>query len=252
VIPRRTGVAAALAVVLVACGASAPASPDAAARAHLLSVDELAAGRLDSLPTGDQFIRVLRFTQAAGNAFPSRKHQPGIVYQETGEQLLTYEGEAGTTIDAGRAAYQRSVQHAHSNSGAGPSVWYFVALWPTAQRGAPLVNATAQVAFETEDIAPLAPGSYTETLRRITLQPGGRTAAQRVGGAQVVFVLDGVVTVHIAGHTAVRLASGDGVFVPPDTGVQAFATGTAPAVSLDFVVIRDGSPFETDLLSTVG
>jgi len=214
-----------------------------------MTVDELAAGKLDALPTGSQFIRVINFHQAPGQSFPSRKHQPGIIYQSGGGQVLGYSDGQRVAIVAGRAAYQRSAEHAHTNTGADENTWYFLALWPTAQRGTPLVVAGAEVAYETEDLpaSALAPAQYVETLQRITLQPGGRSAAHRLGGNEVVFVLDGAVTVKAAGRAAVHLVPGEGTYLAPDIPTQEIAAASAGASYLVYVVIAVGRAFATDL-----
>jgi quercetin dioxygenase-like cupin family protein len=216
-----------------------------------MRVDQLVAGKLDALPTGGQFLRIVLFHQAPGESFPSRKHQAGLIYQQTGQQRFAYSGGQSIDIVAGTAAFLESVAHSHTNIGGTENTWYFIALWPSVQRGAPLVVATSRVAFETEDIpsSTLQPASYVETLRKVTLQTGGHSPAHRFGGLEVVFVLDGTLTVDTAGRGPVRLSAGQGTYVVPDTTTQELASGSGTVDYLAYFVTRQGIAFETDVSS---
>jgi quercetin dioxygenase-like cupin family protein len=213
-----------------------------------MAVDELAAGQLGSLPTGSQFARVAVFHQAPHQSIPSKKHQAGIVYVETGLQQLTYTGGQSVDIGTGTAWYLKSVEHSHTILGPTDSTWYFMALWPSGQRSAPLV-AGSQVAFETADIpsSVLHPGSYIETLQRVTLQSGGRGPAHRFGGFEVVFVLSGTLTVKVAGNPSMQLIAGEGTSVAPGVATQEIAAGSSTVVYLAYFVTPVGAPFETDI-----
>ena len=150
---KRVGFLALIGTALVSCGGTAttPSGPDPAAQARLMKVDELAAGKLETLQTGGQFVRIVSFHQAPGETVPSRKHQAGLVYQKTGQQQLLVSGSQSLEIGAGTASFLMSVAHSHTNNGSTENAWYFIALWPSVQRGLPLVG-TSTVAFETEDI----------------------------------------------------------------------------------------------------
>jgi quercetin dioxygenase-like cupin family protein len=239
-----------VAIVAVACGnttAGTP-TPNPSLSAHLMTIDELAAGQLGSLPTGSQFARMVVFHQSPRQTVPSKKHQAGIVYVDTGLQLLAYTGGQSVDIAGGAAVFLKSVAHSHTTLGPGDSTWYFIALWPSVQRSNQLVGG-AQIAFETTDIPStiLPPGSYVETLRRVTLQAAGRSPAHRFGGLEVVFVLDGTLTVRVAGHSPLQLIAGEGTSVAPSTATQELA-GSSKAVYLAFFVTPPG-PIETDVTS---
>jgi quercetin dioxygenase-like cupin family protein len=235
-------------MAVVACGGTTAATttPDPRAAAHLMTVDELAAGQLGSLPTGSQFERVAVFHQAPHQRIPSKKHQAGIVYVETGVQQLTYIGGQSVDVGAGTAWYLKSVEHSHTIIGPTDSTWYFMALWPSGQRSAPLVGGS-QVAFETADIpsSVLHQGSYIETLRRVTLQSGGRSPAHLFGGFEVVFVLSGALTVKVAGNPSMQLIAGEGTSVVPGVATQEIAAGSSTVVYLAYFVTPVGAPFET-------
>jgi quercetin dioxygenase-like cupin family protein len=245
---HRLSVVALVGIAVSACGGTTAGTttPDPAVLAHLMSVDELAAGQLGSLPTGSQFARIVVFHQAPRQTVPSKKHQAGIVYVDTGLQMLTYTGGESVNITGGSAVYLKSVAHSHTTLGPTDSTWYFIALWPSVQRSNQLVGG-AQIAFETIDISSsiLPPGLYIETLRRLTLQASGRSPAHRFGGLEVILVMDGTLTVNVAGRSPVRLNAGEGTFVPPATATQELAGASGKAVYLSFFVTPQGAPFET-------
>jgi quercetin dioxygenase-like cupin family protein len=248
---RGLSAVALVGIAVAGCGATTAgtSTPNPSVSAHLMSVDELAAGALGSLPTGSQFARVVVFHQSPRQTVPSKKHQAGIVYVDTGLQLLTYTGGQSVDISGGAAVYLKSVAHSHTTVGPTDSTWYFIALWPSVQRTNKLVTGS-QIAFETTDIPSsiLPPGSYIETLRRVTLQAGGRSPAHRFGGLEVVFVLDGTLTVRVAGHSPVQLIAGEGTSVAPATATQELAAGSSKVVYLAFFVTPPG-PIETDVTS---
>jgi quercetin dioxygenase-like cupin family protein len=239
-------------MAVVACGAASAATQPASsslALSHLMTVDELAAGQLDALPSGTQFVRVVMFHQGPNQTIASKKHQAGIVYVDTGLQRLTYTGRASVDIAAGTALFLKSVEHSHTTLPPTLSTWYFIALWPSEQRPTPLNGSTA--AFDSQDIpsSTLSPGTYIETLRKVTLQPGGRSPAHRFGGLEVVFVLDGALTVKVAGQASVELTAGSGTYVAPGSATQEVAAGTSTVEYLAFFVTEQGKPFETALTS---
>lgn len=216
-----------------------------------MTVNELAAGQLDALPTGTQFVRVVMFNQAPNQTVASKKHQAGIVYVDTGLQRLTYTGGTSVDIAGGTALFLKSVEHSHTTLPPTISVWYFIALWPSVQRPTPLNGSTA--AFDSQDIpsTTLSPGTYVETLRKVTLQPGGRSPAHSFGGLEVVFVLDGSLTVKVAGQASVVLTPGTGAgdYVAPGSATQEVAAGSSKVDYLAFFVTEAGKPFETALTS---
>lgn len=251
---RRTWIAtlSVVSVAVVACGGTAAATPPAdssLALSHLMAVDELAAGQLDALPTGTQFVRIVMFHQAPNQTIASKKHQAGIVYVDTGLQRLTYTGGASVDIAAGTALFLKSVEHSHTTLPPTLSTWCFIALWPSEQRPTPLKGSTA--AFDSQDIpsTTLSPGTYVETLRKVTLQPGGRSPAHRFGGLEVVFVLDGTLTVKVAGQASLELTAGSGTYVAPGSATQEVSSGSSKVDYLAFFVTEQGKPFETALTS---
>jgi len=111
----------------------------------------------------------------------------------------------------GEAFFQPSLFHTHANpSTTKPNRWYFIALWPTAERRAPLVSSAANVIYESPDLDPstMPPGPRIETLRLVTLQPNGRSAAHRFSGLELLFVLEGTIRLDVAGQPPTKLSAG--------------------------------------------
>ncbi len=233
-------------LVLTSCGGSGATTSGTSQQAQGYSYEELAAGRVDALPSGPQFVRVNGFTQAPGTSFPSKTHQPGIVYMVQGVQR--YQPTPGAAIDlhAGEAHFQRTEAHTHTNIGTTDNLWYQFALWPNSARSQPLIVPT-KVLYETEDIAADQLGvPDIETLRLITLQPNGRTSLHSHGGLEAIFVLDGTLNVTIEGQRSVTVSAQQGVLEPKGTMVQETNPGGGAAKLLAFFVTPVGQPFETD------
>ncbi len=232
------------AALLAACGG--PSAPGPASQARGYSYEELAAGRVDALPSGPQFIRINSFMQAPGSSFPSKTHQPGIVYQLEGVQRYQPVVGPATDIHAGEAHFQRTEAHTHINIGTDENHWYQFALWPSAARTQPL-SVPSMVVYETEDIPPSQLAAPTiETLRLVTLQANGHTALHSHGGLEVIFVLDGTLSVAIDGQTSTTVSAMQGVLEPPATMVQETNTGSGSLRYLAFFVTPVGVPFETE------
>ena len=234
-------------VLLTSCGSPpAGATGGASPQARGYKYDELAAGRVDALPTGPQFVRINLFTQAPGSSFPSKTHQPGILYMLEGVQR--YQPVIGTAVDihAGEGHFQRTEAHTHINIGTTANRWYQLALWPSAARSQPL-SVPTMVVYETEDIAAselAAPD--IETLRLVTIQANGHTALHSHGGLEAVFVLDGTLRVTVAGQTPVTVGALQGTFEPRATMVQETNAGGGAVRYLAFFVTPVGEPFETE------
>jgi quercetin dioxygenase-like cupin family protein len=226
-------------------GASRAVSANAWARGE--QVKGLAAGEVAALPTGNLFVRVIGFSQRPRSAFPSHKHTPGFVYLAAGVQRLDSPPASPTIILPGEAVFQPSVFHVHANpSTTRPNRWYFIALWPTAERRAPLVSSAATVTYESPDLNPVSmpPGPRVETLRLVTLQPNGQSAAHRFSGLELLFVLEGTVRLDVAGQPPAKLSAGEGQYVTPGIDEQEFDTGAGVARYLAFIVTPVQAPFE--------
>jgi quercetin dioxygenase-like cupin family protein len=210
-------------------------------------VKGLAGGEVAALPSGNLFVRVIGFSQGPGGEFPSHKHTPGFVYVAAGVQRLHSPPAPPRIILPGEAVFQPSVFHTHANPSTSRSNrWYFIALWPTAERRAPLVSSTATVIYESPDLDPstMPPGPRIETLRLVSLQPNGRSAAHRFSGLELFFVLAGTIRVDMAGQPPTTLSPGQGQYLPPGTDEQELNAGAGVASYLAFIVTPVQAPFE--------
>ena len=61
----------------------------------------------------------------------------------------------------------------------------------------------------------MAAGKYTEGLRLVTVQPGGRSAAHMHSGFEAVFVLEGRVLIRSGGSAPTFLSAGQGFYILP-------------------------------------
>jgi quercetin dioxygenase-like cupin family protein len=199
------------------------------------------------VPSGNLFMRVQSFVQDPGNTFGSKSHQSGFLYVSEGVERQLYADGETVDLHAGEAYFQRSAAHSHSNPGNSANHWYFISVWPSAARGAPPVSPVARVVFDTQDLPAhaLAPGASTQIMRLASLDPGGRAAAHKHGGLELLFVLTGSITVHAAGESAVSLGPGQATWHAPGTVVQETNPGNTTATYLLYIVTADGQPFET-------
>jgi quercetin dioxygenase-like cupin family protein len=247
----RPACAAAM-VLLAACQPATPPATDRMAAAAESTTVGLDAGRLDALPSGSVYIRMVEFSQPAGGKVPSSQHVPGFVVMLDGVQELQVEGQAPIELHPGQAAFVRSTYHTHLNPGTERNRWYFAAIWPTSFRSVPLIDRTAHIAYETSDLPAqaLPPNASTQVLRLVTLEPGGRTRAHAFGGLAVLYVLEGEVSEHGRG-TNQTLAAGSGTYVTPGSPIQEFNPGKSPARLLELLTTAEGAPLETPLSHSV-
>lgn len=248
---RATAVTAVFAaVVLMSCGGSGSSTQSGTSQQALgYTYEELAAGRVDALPSGPQFVRINLFTQAPGSSFPSKTHQPGILYMVEGVQR--YQPGAGTALDihAGDGQFSPTEAHTHINTGTTTNRWYNLALWQSATRSQPLTVPT-MVVYESEDIAADQLGAPdVETLRRVTIAANGHTALHSHGGFEAIFVLSGTLRVAVQGQTAVTVGALQGTLEPRATMVQETNAGSGAVTYLAFFVTPVGEAFETDASS---
>src|SRR5215472_11410832 len=239
-------VMAVMAAALFGCGGATEAvSPNASE--HGQQVKGLAGGEVAALPSGSLFVRVIGFSQRPVAVFPSHKHTPGFVYVAAGVQRLRSPPAPPRIILPGEAVFQPSVFHTHANpSTTRPNRWYFIALWPSAERRAPLVSSAASVIYESPDLDPstMPPGPRIETLRLVRLQPNGRCSAHYFSGLELLFVLEGTVRLDVAGQPPAKLSAGQGQYLPPGTDEQKLNAGAGVASYLVFIVTPVQAPFE--------
>ena len=109
-----------------------------------------------------------------------------------------------------------------------------------ATKAAPVVYATA-------DLPPLPAGRYTESLRLVVVQPGGRSAAHVHSGFEGVLVLEGRVLVRSGGNAPTFLDLGQGFSILPKVPVQLINAGSSLARTLVYSISPEGATFSTEL-----
>lgn len=106
---------------------------------------------------------------------------------------------------------------------------------------------TAPVVYASTDLPPLAAGRYTESLRLIVVQPGGRSAAHVHLGFEGVLVLEGRVLVRSGANAPTFLDPGQGFYILPKVPVQLINVGSSAARTLVYSIGPEGAPFSTEL-----
>src|SRR5690349_14344627 len=99
---------AAFAMVLSACSAASSSSSstsNADALPRGAATKTLDAAKLDSLPTGPVYIRMIRFPQPVGYVINSKQHVASVVYVETGVHRLVLNGMPPQDLMAGQAKF---------------------------------------------------------------------------------------------------------------------------------------------------
>lgn len=104
-----------------------------------------------------------------------------------------------------------------------------------------------RAAYLTPDLPPLAAGQYAESLRLVTVQPGGRSSAHMHSGIEGVLVLEGRVLIRSGGNQPMFLAPSQGFYILPKVPIQLINAGDAVARTLVYSISPAGLPFSTEL-----
>lgn len=234
------------ALMLSACStsASAPgpvaASPTADPRqANGSTVTVLADGKVPALPNGTLYMNVIDIPEAPGQTI-THAHVPGFVYAVSGTHRMPIDGLETLTLTPGQAGFVGTQSHSHIDPDSTPNDWYFVSIRPIAARAAPPLVPQQKVLFETPDLPALPAGPYTERLAAETLDPGGRGAAHRLGGVELLFVLQGSIRVQVDGKSA-SVTAGQGSWQTAGTCIQAINDGPAAAKVLTLLVTAEAA-----------
>jgi len=245
----------ALVLLLGACGTSSQSVPRSTptsnpAKAQGNTDQTLATGKLASLPAGVLYSNVVDVPQAGGNNI-THQHVAGFVYVVSGTQVMAIHGGPTLTLQPGEAGFVGAgILHSHINPGSTSSEWYFISVRPTSARKAPPFAPGVHALYATVDLPTMPSGAYDETLRLVTLQSGGRGPAHKDSGLEMLFVLAGSISVHMAGQTPVTLTQGQGTYSLPGTATQEINAGSDTACYLAFDAGPDGQPFQTMLDQT--
>jgi quercetin dioxygenase-like cupin family protein len=111
----------------------------------------------------------------------------------------------------------------------------------------PAAASAGAVAYTTPDLPPFAMGRYSESLRLVVVQPGGRSAAHLHSGIEGVLVLEGRVLVRSGGNAPTFLAQGQGFYILPKVPVQLINAGPTMARTLVYSISPEGAPFSTEV-----
>ena len=236
--------------LIAGCGSAGSLTTDPNALAAGSTVTTLAAGKLNSLPTGNVFVRVREFDQPATFTFASTQHVPGFVYVETGLHRLTLEGQTPVEIPAGNARFHSSISHTHFNPGPGLSTWYFIAVWSRSSPGQPPPAPYAKDEYESADFTPaqMPQGVYSQVLRQVSLVPGGRSEAHRFGGMTLFFVLKGSLAIG-TDSGVIEVRAHHGLALLPGLALQERNQATGPCVYLEMLTTLSGQEFEIPLVN---
>ena len=211
---------------------------------------KLAEGPLPELPsTGQLFVTVLHVPQQP-NAPITHAHIAGFVYTLSGTSQLAIQGGETSDIKAGEAGFvEVGIVHTHANPGPSANDWYFIGLRPTGTRILTPSFPGQSTMYDTGDlpVTALVAGKYTEQLNVTTLEKGGRTAAHKHAGLEILVILAGSVQLRTASAQPVTLTSGKGASVLPNTAMQVSNVGDGQAQWLAFFVTQEGQPLSTNL-----
>jgi hypothetical protein len=105
----------------------------------------------------------------------------------------------------------------------------------------------AATVYSTPQLPPLAAGRYGESLRLVTVQPAGRSAAHMHSGIEGVLVLEGRVLVRTAGQAPAFLNVREGFYILPKTPVQLINAGATVARTLVYSISPEGVPYSVEL-----
>jgi len=167
---------------------------------------------------------------------------PSIGYVMAGTVRWTWEG-GSRDLQAGEAAATPLLTFHQSNPGSTTSRWYTFVVYGGSRTA---FGALRRIVQGSQLPVPQPEGAYTIRLDRVSLDPGGRTAAVAHGGATAVVVLDGDVEVRQPGlHD--YLTSDKGIAIGIGRPMQIMNRGSSSAHVLEFFYTPDSKPFETSL-----
>ncbi len=217
------------------------------ARGASIALADLKLEMLASRPDAMLKIRIER----GGVSSSQQGHDAGFVYQLSRTQRLLFADRA-VDIQAGQAALVAPAGSAHQHEVAPGESWLFVSIGDAGRTGSSGVHGP--LTYESSALAPLATGThpggvytlgYTETLRRLELDPGARSPLHSTSGYEAIYVLEGAVELRAPGRVLV-LAAGAGAVIEPRQSVQLVNTRSEPGRALLFFVTPGGEPYEVD------
>lgn len=214
-----------------------------------VALSDLKLERLTANPQATLVVRVERMTTSNVQG-----HNAGFVYQLSGSQRL-FVGDRTVTLHSGDATFVAPPEIPHRHEADPTSTSLFLSVLDSSLAGSP--GAHGPETYASAALAPLPTGThprsaltlgYTQTLRRLELDPAGRSPSHFTVGYEAVFVLDGALELRV-GAMSSRLSAGAGQVVAPRQLIQFVNVTTAPARALLLFVTPGGEPFEIDMPS---
>ena len=209
-------------------------------------------GQLAALPAGPLALSITAISQPAGTtlALPA---QIAFIHVITGSPPLsmTLGSQAmTTTIEEGQTAFtDGGAPVTVTNASAVTSSWYLVSIHAPGQSLLP-VTAVGTAIYTTGILPGLPSGPTVLTLRQIVMAPGGRGAAHKHSGIEIVCALQGTVKMVVAGQAPMILQGGRGMYHLPNTGVQEFNAGGGMARMMVLLITAHGLPLRSDIDTT--
>jgi len=181
-------------------------------------------GTLEFTPASRVYAAVLDFPQPAGENAPTggHVHPSGFVYDLTGETFVNLDNGTHITVTPGEAVFAPPFfHHTHSNPGPGPDNWLFLGVRGEDVRDKPLPSPEGRVVINSADLPPLVAGAtYMLRLQMDTLRPSGQTPTTKLGGATLLYMLDGQNTLAIQGQGSQTMMFDHANFLPTGSVYQ--------------------------------
>ena len=119
--------------------------------------------------------------------------------------------------------------------GATSNDYYLFAVRSPTEHDRPMPRPDGRVEFLGPDLNPVPPGPYVETLSAITIPAGANYDEPAVQGPQIVVVLQGNATVHVADETS-QLGVQGATMAQEGQTIKIVDSGTDPLQVLDYAV----------------
>lgn len=255
---------AALSLVGLSCGSSkSGVSPDALgfnattlAQGPFPLQDYTVKGKLEFTPKEPLYAAVIDFPQPEGENAPTggHVHPPGFVYDLTGKTFVNLDDGSHVTIGPGQAIFAPPyVHHTHSNPGPGPDNWLFLGVRTESVRKKPLPSPEAIDVLSAPDLPPLVAGAtYMLRLQMVTLRPTGQTPTTKLGGAAMLYMLNGQNDLAVEGHGTSTMMFNHANFLPAGAVYQMRnPSKTEQTQVLEMIFWQMGTPASTDVKTSL-
>ncbi len=211
---------------------------------------ELADLKLEALTARPEAMLKIRIERALAST-ERHAHDAGFVYALAGSQRVIFADRA-VDVSAGRATLIAPPSFMHRHDIAPGATWLFVSAGDAERTESS--GGHGPVVFESAALAPLATGThpggvytlgYTETLRRLELDPAAQGPVHSTSGYEMIYVLEGALELRLQGRAS-ALAAGAAQVIASRQAIQIVNNGSAPATALMFFVTPGGEPYEVD------